>query len=114
MPGRLFLNTPMSEIAAFVGEDAGPMASEPPRRNIQPGQEVVCLTSDGFTRMRWGIIPVGRVNARGRPVMETIINARSETVFDKSELIQCVSAQHLEKFLYIFFGSNDMNMGMVP
>ena len=34
--------------------------------------------------MRWGIIPVGRLNARGRPVMETIINARSETVFDKS------------------------------
>lgn len=35
-------------------------------------------------RMRWGIVPVGRVNARGRPVMEQIINARSETVFDKS------------------------------
>ena len=34
--------------------------------------------------MRWGIIPVGRTNARGRPVMETIINARSETVFEKS------------------------------
>ncbi|MEO0504197.1 MAG: SOS response-associated peptidase family protein, partial [Pseudomonadota bacterium] len=35
-------------------------------------------------RMRWGIVPVGRVNARGRPVMEQIINARSETVFDKT------------------------------
>lgn len=34
--------------------------------------------------MRWGLVPVGRVNARGRPVMEQIINARSETVFDKS------------------------------
>lgn len=33
---------------------------------------------------RWGMIPVGRVNARGRPVLETIVNARSETVFDKS------------------------------
>jgi putative SOS response-associated peptidase YedK len=30
------------------------------------------------------MIPVGRVNARGRPVMETVINARSETVFDKT------------------------------
>jgi putative SOS response-associated peptidase YedK len=30
------------------------------------------------------MIPVGRVNARGRPVMETIVYARSETVFDKS------------------------------
>lgn len=27
---------------------------------------------------------MGRVNARGRPVMETLINARSETVFEKS------------------------------
>ena len=45
---------------------------------------MVALTALGLTRMRWGIIPVGRVNARGRPVMETIINARSETVFDKS------------------------------
>lgn len=34
--------------------------------------------------MRWGLIPVGRKNARGRPVMETLVNARSETVFDKS------------------------------
>lgn len=31
-----------------------------------------------------GIVPVGRVNACGRPVMEQIINARSEPVFDKS------------------------------
>ena len=34
--------------------------------------------------MRWGIVPVGRVNARGRPELKTIINARSETVFDKT------------------------------
>lgn len=37
-----------------------------------------------LSRMRWGMIPVGRVNARGRPVMETIVNARSETVFEKT------------------------------
>ena len=52
--------------------------------NIAPGEAVVAFTLAGLVRMRWGIIPVGRVNARGRPVMETIINARSETVFDKS------------------------------
>ena len=34
--------------------------------------------------MRWGLIPQGRKNARGRPVMEVLVNARSETVFDKS------------------------------
>lgn len=74
MPGRFFLTSD-------PGDGAPP---QPPRRNIAPGQEVLCLTAEGWQMMRWGLIPVGRVNARGRPVMETIINARSETVFDKS------------------------------
>ncbi|MEJ8562979.1 SOS response-associated peptidase [Yoonia sp. GPGPB17] len=72
MPGRFFLT-----------EEVWGMA-DAPRLNIAPGQEVITRTSDGIGHMRWGMIPVGRVNARGRPVMETIINARSETVFDKS------------------------------
>ena len=56
-----------------------------PRRNISPGENIAVLTAERqLKQMRWGIIPVGRVNARRRPVMETIINARSETVFDKS------------------------------
>lgn len=84
MPGRLFLTTPMAEIARFAGVEETDLHETTPRRNIQPGQDVIALTAQGFEAMRWGIIPVGRVNARGRPVMETIINARSETVFDKS------------------------------
>ena len=84
MPGRLYLETPLSDIGRWIGVGVGGIAEPGPRRNIQPGQEVICLTAIGFQPMRWGIIPVGRVNARGRPVMETIINARSETVFDKS------------------------------
>ncbi|MGI9367442.1 MAG: SOS response-associated peptidase [Ruegeria sp.] len=83
MPGRFFLTRPIPQIAEFLNASSGEL-DEPSRRNIQPGQDVVVLTSDGLVKMRWGIIPVGRVNARGRPVMETIINARSETVFDKS------------------------------
>lgn len=82
MPGRLFLTRDVAEIAKVAGYDAPP--PEPARRNIQPGQELLVLTSEGFQRMRWGMIPTGRKNARGRPVMETIINARSETVFDKT------------------------------
>lgn len=72
MPGRFFLTEAIDGI------------TDPPRLNIAPGQEVITLTPDGPKHMRWGMIPVGRVNARGWPVMETIINARSETVFDKS------------------------------
>lgn len=84
MPGRVFLTTPLAEVAALLGADPAPVTDEPPRRNIAPGQQVVALAPDGLKRMRWGMIPVGRVNARGRPVMETVINARSETVFDKT------------------------------
>lgn len=85
MPGRLFLTRPIGEIAAALGAGAGEVADEPPRRNIQPGQEVIALVrGPRLMRMRWGLIPVGRKNARGRPVMETIVNARSETLFDKT------------------------------
>lgn len=84
MPGRLFLVRPLPEIAAWLGAETGGLV-QPPRRNVAPGQEiVVCPPDRRLALMRWGMIPVGRTNARGRPVMETIVNARSETVFDKS------------------------------
>jgi putative SOS response-associated peptidase YedK len=85
MPGRLILETPIATFAAFLGAHVGAVVTELPRRNVAPGQEiVVCPPDRTLVRMRWGMIPVGRVNARGRPVMETIVNARSETVFAKS------------------------------
>jgi putative SOS response-associated peptidase YedK len=83
MPGRFFLTSPMEEVARWLGW-TGPLPNDPPRFNVAPGQQILALGPDGLTAMRWGMIPVGRVNARGRPVMETIVNARSETVFDKS------------------------------
>ncbi|WP_420585095.1 SOS response-associated peptidase [Ruegeria sp.] len=83
MPGRFFLTRPISEIAALLGV-SGDVPDQPARRNIQPGQEMLVLNQTRLVPMRWGMIPVGRVNARGRPVMETIFNARSETVFDKT------------------------------
>lgn len=83
MPGRLFLERSLNDLSLILGGSNN--LEEPSRRNISPGENIVVWTKDRqFTRMRWGIIPVGRVNARGRPVMETIINARSESVFDKS------------------------------
>lgn len=84
MPGRLFLTRDLDEIASWMGAQAQGLEITP-RKNIAPGEEIVVCDADRrLTLMRWGMIPVGRVNARGRPVMETIINARSETVFDKS------------------------------
>ena len=84
MPGRVFLTSAIEDVASALGQSAETVQDEVPRRNIAPGEQVVALTDTGLSRFRWGIIPVGRKNARGRPVMETIINARSETVFDKS------------------------------
>lgn len=84
MPGRLFLTTPLDAIAQHFGATPT-VPPSPPRFNVAPGQDVfVCTAAREIVTMRWGMIPVGRVNARGRPVMETIINARSETVFQKS------------------------------
>lgn len=80
MPGRFFLHKP----AALGGLFGVAPPQDPPRSNIAPGEEVLVWDGTALRHMRWGIIPVGRKNARGRPVMETIINARSETVFDKS------------------------------
>lgn len=83
MPGRFFLTEPIGDLAAALAVDAGPVGNDSARHNIQPGQEII-VYDGALQHMRWGIVPVGRKNARGRPVMEQIINARSETVFDKT------------------------------
>lgn len=81
MPGRFFLTTPAADISAIL--DLGAVPEQPKRFNIAPGEEVLALSDQGFGMMRWGMIMSGRVNARKRPVMETIVNARSETLFGK-------------------------------
>lgn len=83
MPGRLFLSAPLSE-AAREADVAPPQPDGPDRPDIRPGEALWLLTAEGWREMRWGLIPQGRRNARGRPVMETLVNARSETVFDKT------------------------------
>lgn len=88
MPGRFALTTPLPQVCAWLGAAPPVPPEEPIRANVAPGQEVIVVQTSGtgrrLVRMRWGVIPVGRVNARGRPVLETIVNARGETVFDKS------------------------------
>lgn len=85
MPGRYFLTRQIadiaSEVGAAIGQDVG---EQEPRFNVSPGQDVVVFANGALTLMRWGILPVARKDARGRPVMKTIINARSETLFSKS------------------------------
>ena len=83
MPSRIAITGDLSEVARAYG--AGDPPDWMPQRVIAPGAEIPVICDDRSMRlMRWGLVPVGRVNARGRPVMEVIHNARSETVFDKS------------------------------
>ena len=52
---------------------------------VRPGGDLPVRRADGgVAPMRWGLIPQGRRNARGRPVLDTLVNARSETLFAKS------------------------------
>lgn len=84
MPGRLFLTRSKEAFTAATGL---PMPDGyQPRHNIAPQQSLM-VWRDGQAKleeMRWGILPVGRVNARGRPVVETLVNIRSETFAEKS------------------------------
>ncbi|MEO1314282.1 MAG: SOS response-associated peptidase family protein [Pseudomonadota bacterium] len=83
MPGRYFLTQPLAPIAEAFGVTLE--APDPgPRLDAAPGEEVAIMLPGRMTTARWGMVMSGRVNARGRPVMETIVNARSETVFSKS------------------------------
>lgn len=84
MPGRFFLIRSLDDLVKTLGAVSCDHAGDA-RFNISPGEEILVLdAARHLLPMRWGVVPVGRVNARGRPVMEMIINARSETVFDKS------------------------------
>lgn len=83
MPGRLFLTATATEIAALI-PFAGVVPALAPRLNIAPGEEVLAIAPEGAALARWGLVPVGRINARGRPVMETIVNVRSESLFSKT------------------------------
>lgn len=85
MPGRLYLERSTAEIAAWLGA----VGDAPGQgQDIAPGDAILVCDADLRLRpMRWGMILSGRVNARRRPVMETIVNARSETLSSKSAFL---------------------------
>ena len=85
MPGRVFLTATAAELAAHFDAAAGDAPDPGPRPEIGPGDTVLAVVAGRrLAAMRWGLIPMGRTNARGRPVLETLVNARAETLFAKS------------------------------
>ena len=85
MPGRFFLTATVAELAGHFDADAAGSPSRAAARR-RAGEMVLAVVARParLVGMRWGLIPMGRTNARGRPVLETIVNARSETLFSKS------------------------------
>jgi putative SOS response-associated peptidase YedK len=89
LPHRLFLDATVAELAErFAATPDGAVAAGP-GAELASGQPVPAVVGDrassrALVAMRWGLIPMGRTNARGRPVLETIVNARGETLFAKS------------------------------
>jgi putative SOS response-associated peptidase YedK len=85
LPGRAFLTATAGDLAARFGAPAEGAASLAPRPEMAPGDTVAAVVAGRrLTAMRWGLIPMGRTGARGRPVLETLVNARAETLFAKS------------------------------
>ncbi len=85
MPGRLFLTKTNDEVAEYLGVSGQQGPDQVQGDDIAPGAQILVMDETRQLRaMRWGILPNGRTNARGRPEMNNMINARSETVFDKS------------------------------
>ena len=85
MPGRLCLTTPIQTVADQLGLTIVGTHADHPRLDAAPGENLPVLApGQKLVPMRWGVIPTGKKNARGRPVLETLINARSETVFSKT------------------------------
>ncbi|WP_316013829.1 SOS response-associated peptidase [Roseobacter sp. HKCCA0434] len=80
MPGRVFLHTDGAALARFY-DVAG---SDVPTGDDLAPQDMLGLVVPGrLVRARWGLIPKGAVNARGRPVLEQLVNIRSETLHEK-------------------------------
>jgi putative SOS response-associated peptidase YedK len=86
LPGRFFVTATVAELARHFDAEAAAVADPGPRPDAAPGGMVLAVVADPGRRlvaMRWGLMPMGRTDARGRPVMETIHNARAETLFEQ-------------------------------
>ncbi len=81
MPGRIFLDRDGAALADHFG--VAP-ADTPTGVDLAPDDELALVLPGKLITARWGMIPKGAVNARGRPVMEKLVNIRSETLHEKT------------------------------
>lgn len=83
MCGRYALTLPPDAVRQYFGYSEQP--NFPPRPDIRPTEPVAVMRANGgarhFALMRWGFIPAFVKDEREFPLL---INARSETVFEKA------------------------------
>ena len=84
MCGRYVSATPPDQIAAYFGTQE-PEVLLPPSYNVAPTNDVYAVLADGSARhldaFRWGLIPLWAKEAK---IGSTMINARAETLAEKS------------------------------
>lgn len=79
MCGRFALGIPKKRLEEVLGTPAP--EDYAPRYNLAPGQDIPAVAHSGMTIRRWGLVPHW---AKDPSVGFRMINARSETVFEKS------------------------------
>ncbi|EGB15891.1 protein of unknown function DUF159 [Pseudodesulfovibrio mercurii] len=90
MCGRFALGIPKKRLEEVFGL---PMPDDyAPCYNAAPGSDVLCLDGQGFARRRWGLVPAW---ADSPQIGARLINARSETVFDKPSFREGARARRL-------------------
>jgi len=78
MCGRFALGIPKKRLEEVFGTPAPEEYA--PRYNLAPGQDIPAVASTGMAMRRWGLVPHW---AKDPSVGFKMINARSETVFEK-------------------------------
>lgn len=86
MCGRFALGIPKKRLEAVFGLPVPDGYA--PRYNAAPGQAVAVAAPEGFLLPRWGLVPPW-----ADPDAAGLINARSETVFDKPSFRDAVRAR---------------------
>ena len=95
MCGRFTLKTPATQLATlFEGLGSLEIPNQEPRHNICPTQDVLAIRQPGgapeAAMLRWGLVPFW---AKELKIGARMINARSETVFEKPAFRNAVKSK---------------------
>lgn len=109
MCGRFALGIPKKRLEEVFGLPAP--EGYVPRYNVAPGQPVAVVSSQGFAERKWGLVPHW---ADDPQVGYSMINARSETVFEKPSFRDAVRTSRCLVPAQAFYEWKRDGMGKQP